>query len=538
LRSAVAYGKRGRGPLDCHPAVKAVLLRSTPIHPSGTNALVDPSLPADQPDLRVFSYAVAEKAWLYVPLVEALMMAKERFALQLRPVEVAGDLPGTRVEDVADALEALERWGNVQKFYDTSAPETLDQFYAKRFLYQLTDAGVAAHQGVRAVGRAGLDSGRLSAVLLPGIIERLAAVQAEAEANADGGKLYRLLLDLFGTFGELADNAARYMNDLAVETTTITTDDESFAAYKRAVFAYLNEFIARLADAAPEIATAVARLEPFMPDLIALAAATDAAPVLDGEDEGVPRSFTTRWEGVRAWFLPRGDAAPIVESLRLAMLDALNRILAAVGRLHERHLRRVTREADFTQLARWFAIAPSGDAGLLWDRAFGLYSARHFAEPTGDEELDRGASFWHVEPAAVAPRLRATGARAGPGRPGRADDYSAVKLAGLAQVRELHRQAQLAIGRVANRTPARLSDLGVLDVEEFAQFLVLVDAALSALPADDGSRTSTTPLVTVTLCPVGDGPTAVVTTPRGRLECPDYFLEIVAASASRRLEAG
>jgi hypothetical protein len=141
--------------------------------------MTDPP-PSGDLGLRVFTYAVVEKAQLYVAVVDALVAAKERFTLQLRPGELAQQLPDVTVGEIADALEALEGWGNVTKFYDTAAPETLDEFYAKRFLYQLTEAGVAAHQGVQAVRRAGLDSGRLSAVLLPGIIERLRAIRAEA----------------------------------------------------------------------------------------------------------------------------------------------------------------------------------------------------------------------------------------------------------------------------------------------------------------------------------------------------------------------
>jgi uncharacterized protein (TIGR02677 family) len=506
-------------------------------------AAADPSVPiaSVDPDLRVFAYTVAEKAWLYVPVVDALVAAKGRFTLQLRPAEVARELPGTTERDVVEALEALERWGNVQKFYDTAAPETLEQFYARRFLYQLTDAGVAAHEGVRAVRRAGLDSGRLSAVLLPGIVERLAAVRAEAASGTpDGARLYRSLVDLFGTFAELADNAARYMNDLAVETTAITADDEAFAAYKRAVFTYLDEFVARLADATPRIAAAIVELEPDIADLIVLAAGADAAPTLDGEDDGVQRAFTARWSGVRAWFVRQGQEEPIADSLRLAMIDALNRILTAVGRLHERHLRRVTREADFTQLARWFADASLDDAHLLWDRAFGLYPARHFAELAGDEEQERGRSFWAAEPAEVAPRLRQAGTRTAGGRAGRAADYSAAKAAGLAEIREQHRQAQLATERLAARTPARLSDLGVLDVAEFAQFLLLVDAALSARPGPDGSRSAAAPLVTVTLRPVGGpaSPQATVVTSTGRLHTDDQVLEIAMAAPARRAVAG
>lgn len=497
------------------------------------------------PELRVFAYAVAEKAWLYVPVVDALVAAKERFTLQLRPAEVTRELatagPSTVTEqEVAEALEALERWGNVQRFYDTAAPETLNQFYAKRYLYQLTVEGVAAHRGVQAVRDAGLDGGRLSAVLLPGIVERLAAVRAEAGAAApDGGRLYRSFVDLFGTFTELAQNAARYMNDLAVETTAIAADDRSFAAYKGAVFTYLNEFVARLADATPGIAAAITELDPLVPDLVALAAATDAAPVREGEDHGVERTFTERWSGVRSWFIRQGREEPIVDSLRSAMIGAINRILAAVGRLHERHLRRVTREADFTQLARWFAISSQDRADLLWDRAFGLYSARHFTEPAGDEEVERGRSFWEAEPAEVAPRLRAAGTRTGGGRTGRAADYSAAKAAGLARIRAQHRQAALATERLAGRTPSRLSDLGVLDPDEFAQFLALVDAALSSRPHADGTRTAATPLVTVTLRPLaGPHPAqATVVTTAGRLHCDDQLLEITLATAGREAAA-
>ncbi len=491
-------------------------------------------------NLRVFTYAVVEKAELYVSVVDVLVEAKERFTLQLRPAEVARQLPDVSVGDIAEALEVLEGWGNVTKFYDTAAPETLDEFYAKRFLYQLTEAGVAAHRGVQAVRHAGLDGGRLSSVLLPGIIERLTAIRVEAAggdaeasgAAPDGARLYRLLVDLFGAFTELADNAARYMNDLAVETTTITSDDESFMAYKRAVFAYLDEFVARLADTVPRIASLIVELEPVMEDLIALAADADAAPVPDGEDDGVRRSFQVRWLGVQAWFVRRGDEPPIADSLRLAMLDALNRILAAVERLHERYLRRVTREADFTQLARWFATATPDDARLLWDRAFGLYPARHFTDLAGEEDVERGRSFWDAEPAQIAPRLRATGTRAAPGRPGRAADYSAAKAAGLARLRAQHRQAERAVARLAGRTPTRLSHLGMLDADEFAQFLTIVDAALSARPGSDGTRTAVTPLVSVTLRPFPGAPEAVITTPAGRLHCGDQLIEIALAGRS------
>lgn len=396
---------------------------------------------------------------------------------------------------------------------------------------------MAAHEGVRAVRRAGLDSGRLSAVLLPGIQERLEAIRAEAaHSQPDGARLYRGLVDLFGAFGELAENAARYMRDLAVETSVLTTNDESFDAYKRAVFMYLNEFVSHLADAVPSIAGLITGLDADMARLVELASAADATPTATGPDDTLERSFAGRWSGVRAWFVSDGDTQPISASLRLAMLDALNRILSAVGQLHERHLRRVTREADFTQLAGWFATAEGEGASLLWDRSFGLYPARHFAELAGDEDDERGRSFWDAAPVELAPRLRATGTRAGPGRPGRASDYSAAKAAGLQRLRAQRRRMEEALGRLAVRTPTALSRLGPLDTDEFAQFLAVLTAALGARPDANGARWASTPLGKVTLRPLprASGP-ARIEAPYGTFGCEDQLIEIrLAGQASRR----
>lgn len=487
-------------------------------------------------DLQVFAYAVAEKSEQYVAVVEALVLSRERFRLQLRPGEVTADVraDGTDLDQnqVSLLLEQLAHWGNVSRFYDSAAPETLAEFYNKRYLYQLTPRGSAAHDGVRAAQRAGLAAGgRLSGVLLPGILERLEAVRVvAADAEPDTGRLYSLFVDLFGAFGELAENSARYMSDLAVQVSELTGDDDRFVSYKQAVFAYLSDFMARFDEMLPAVQALVASLDPVMPTLLEAAARADVAPTLTGSDEGPLAALRQRWAGVVGWFLPERDRLAIADSLKLAMLEAINRILMAVTRLNEQHFRRASRESDFMQLASWFATlsrdGDSADPHVLWDHAFGLWGARHFSEPAGDEEVERRRSFWDAEPALIAPRLRTTGRRAGPGRFGTASDYRTAKLARVATLRRLHAQALAAAARLAGRTPARLSDLGTLDPDEFDQFLLLLDASLGSRPGADGVRTAVTPTVTVVLRPVEGTGEAELRTPVGTLRCPDYHLEI------------
>src|SRR3954468_6304752 len=236
--------------------------------------------------LEVFAYAVAEKSGQYVAVVEALVASRERFRLQLRPAEVTADVRAGGMEldqdQVSVLLEQLADWGNVSRFYDSAAPETLAEFYNKRYLYQLTPRGSAAHDGVRAAQRAGLAAGgRLSGVLLPGILERLEAGRGgAADAGPDTGRLYSLFVDLFGAFGELAENSARYMSDLAVQVSELTGDDDRFVSYKRAVFAYLSDFMARFDEILPAVQALVAAVDPVMPMLLEIAARADVAPTL------------------------------------------------------------------------------------------------------------------------------------------------------------------------------------------------------------------------------------------------------------------
>jgi hypothetical protein len=75
------------------------------------------------------------------------------------------------------------------------------------------------------------------------------------------------------------------MDALSVEMARITTDDESFLAYKRAVFTYLTEFVARLTQTVPEVAYLVTALDPEIGELIDLAAKADEAPTGGGHED-------------------------------------------------------------------------------------------------------------------------------------------------------------------------------------------------------------------------------------------------------------
>jgi len=137
--------------------------------------------PADR--YSVFRFIVADKAELYREVVEVFAQAKARYRIQLRTEEVARELADGRArlsvpeEEFAAILDQLMVWGNLKRTQDTREVATLEEFYRRRSLYQLTPEGEEALRGV--VGLEELQhrsGGRLSGIMLPRIEERLEAL--------------------------------------------------------------------------------------------------------------------------------------------------------------------------------------------------------------------------------------------------------------------------------------------------------------------------------------------------------------------------
>lgn len=491
----------------------------------------------------VFRYVVEKNAPIYRAIIDVFVAAKARYRIQLRVDEVgrelrtAGALIGVDEVELARHLDVLasDTWGNLKRTFDTRDAASLTDFYRRRSLYQLTPEGEEAHKGVVAVERVFESSGgRLSSVMLPAIAERLEALRADLSTGApDATRLYTLLKELHGFSTELAENARRFMNDLADSLANLSLTDEAFLSYKRAVLLYLQGFIAELNRYQPRIVAAIADVEALGPErLVALAATADEAPAPDGTLRGPVRELKERWEALRAWFCGTPHRAPEVDHLRDATRDAIGRILRILERLNEKRFLRVNRTADFLQLARWFAAASTEDAHHLYTTAFGLYSARHFALAARDEDLSRGESWWDAEPVEVAQRLRESGRRSNPGRPGAISDYSERKRAAVEEVRAQEARTAAAVQRFVGKE-VRLSALGPLGRAEFEVFLGLLDAALRGTSTADGTRRAVAMgRYVVTLVLPADGSLAVIETEHGRFTTADFTLS-VAVRAGR-----
>lgn len=510
--------------------------------PTVPNVMIEADTTSEAPTgpfgglLTVLAYATAPNAELYVAVMDAAVSARSRFRLQLRPADLVAAVGGDR-DTIAAALEYLADHGALHKTYDASEAETLAEYYKGAFLYQITPAGIAAHEGVRAVLATTLaTAGRLSASLLPRIHEALEAILRDSDDH-DDSRLAADFASLFILVDELADSAATYLRELGADVTDLAADTERLAAYKAAVLTYLERFNRELNSWAPRIVATLDQLRPHAPSLLARAAGVDAAPRLDGTvDDGPIDRLTGQWDGTVGWFCPRPERRPTVDYVSAAMIAAINRVLGAISRVHDRRIRQVSREADFATLAGWFAASTPAEAHELWDAATGLWSARHFHNPAGEESIDRRKSFWDATAAELPPRVRTATRRGSTGRPGKRADYTTAKNLARDRAREAAAQATAARARLAARTPARLSDLTELDTDEFAAFLDVIAAAL-AEHAADGVRTAVLPGVTIRLRPCHDQGRARITTTHGVFFGPDDALDISIAGAARATRA-
>ncbi|MGH2736719.1 MAG: TIGR02677 family protein [Actinomycetota bacterium] len=489
--------------------------------------------------LRIFAFAVEPKAPLYRAVMRVFAEAKARYELRLRPAEVAGSLPEAALYDLGDepgpqleaALDQLVAWGNLKRLQDTTRARNLAEFAKRRSLYQLTAEGEAAQRAVEQVEASMGRHGSLQRFMLSAILDELKALAVEAgRPKPDPGSLYSTLLGLFGKFDELTNSAGLFMGSLNEALDAGDLADKSFRNYKAAVVVYLEQFVARLSELAPQIERAVAEVEGHGPaKVLDLAASATEAPTLEGSSDSTRAGLESRWRGLRAWFVGTAGRAPTLDLLREAGLVAINRLLGVVERVNDARFRRVSRAADLLQLARWFEAGDDEEAHRLYALAFGLGSARHMALPHEDEETVAGSSWWETPPVGVPTYLRTAGRTTRSGRVAAVEDHAAAKAALTAKLQAERDQTDRALARFAGRGPIRLTDLRSLDGGEFALFLDLIGRALSRGARGGGVLTADGRLRVRLSDP--NQATVEIETPRGRFIAPDYSLQVDVVGA-------
>lgn len=504
----------------------------------------------DDGRLPAFAHVTADKAATYRAIMRVFTAAKERFALHLRPADVALALAdgGLSEADVETCLLQLCEWGNLRKDTDTAEVATVEEFYRTRYLYQLTTEGEAAERALRTYHDAVAESGELQSAALGDIRELLGELAALAEAGEpDDGKVHRVLTTLRTRFDELTARAQTFIAGLQRTIDLHGVDVATFVAYKDTLIDYLERFIGDLVMVSADIVARMERIEQAGVERLLAAAArrelADALAPTAADARDAADRWRGRWAGLRGWFIGSGGHPSQAEVLRARARSAIPALLQTVAAINDRRVTRTDRFTDLRTLARWFAAAETdADAHRLWRAAFALTPARHLQvnadtlDERDAEPVPAHTSWLDAPPLRLSPRLRRSGRHAKRGRPPDVVDRSAGKALLAATIEAEAAQIEAARRQLATGRPTRLSEIGALDPRAFELFCDLLGEALAAkvAPRDVVEATSSDGTLVITLAPAAG--TATITTSAGRLTGPDHLVTIrdaFAAEAAR-----
>lgn len=505
----------------------------------------------------VFSHLNAQNSDVYRRVLGAFVTAKERFQVHLRPDDVVNQLQRDAAAHAADpsealtleavtaALDSLADWGNLVASPDTGRVVHVEDFYRKRHLYQLSQAGEAAERALERFEETLGRRGALQSVALEDIAVTLRQFVTLIGAEAlDLGMLQQTLAALTMRFTELADNASAFMASLQRTIDLTETDEDAFVAYKSRLVDYLERFIRDLTVRGPQIAKQLNGADNEHVDR-ALRALADRDATAEAPDPDDPNSlieaarhyafWTNRWEGLRSWFLSGNGRDSQAKLLRMAALAAIPALLDAVRAVNARRSGRSDRSTDYLRLAQWFQEAPTDDhRHRLARAAFGLYSARHLTVDSetwqhwSDNSALVGAPWADAPPIEISPQLRKTGSYERKGRPNQVVDRSAARALIALQVRQQAEQIEAARRRLATHGTVELSALAGLDSTAFGLFLSLLGDALVARPPDSGPihTASSDGTMRIELTALPDAGFVALETERGTLWGPDHLVRI------------
>ena len=378
------------------------------------------------------------------------------------------------------------QWGNLAATHDSVGVDRLADFYHRRLVYHLTDAGEAAHRAIAQVERTIGRSGSLQTTMLGRIRDTLATLADGTDRSPD--QAYGLVHEVTSAFDTLTHEANRFVTDLGRltgEDRDAGVSDERFAAIKTAVLTYIQRFVDELRRVADDIRHTVRALDGDQIGSV-LEVASRSADLPDFDGEGTARQQwqteqQRRWAGIAAWFTGDTHEPATVDRLADFAVGAVLTLTRTLGRLNDQRARTHGRTEDFLTLAQWFADCDDDQqAHELWHAAFGLHGARHLQISEEDPGLiSARTSWWDAEPVRVPTRLRTHGRVSRTGRTPRAADHSEERRFLAARARRERAQVEAAIARFAGQQ-LRVSDLIELDAHEFDLLLSLLDTALVA----------------------------------------------------------
>lgn len=515
-----------------------------------------------------FAFVGAERSPLYAALLYAFGEANDRLVTSLAIDDIRMHL--VLVEwhspvddgDLVAVLDQLVEWGLVSVGQNHAEHYRTAVEYERRNLqYALTRKGEASLAGYIAAVTAMESAGVLQTAVLEAIaetLERLATVCAQmpdtpstvraarGEATATERSVFARLQELDAHLTSMRTGVRTYNGDLQRLLRAEEVDDDIFIEVKEATVRYLDEFVSRLDERAERIRSATERVRSTGIDRMfrgALAGAEHPPhPDEAARDDKWLTQAQARWSGLEAWFAPAGGGHPRVRQLGSTAQHAIVTLLQVVDRMRAARRRPSSVQADLRQLARLFANAPcEDDLHRIWRATYGLHAARHAHLGHEDPDLvSRSATWAQAAPVPVSLVLRESGMTDKQSRPPRVRDVSELRRHRAEQARAERIAVDAAFLAFGTDRTVRLSELGSLETTTFEVLIDMIGRAVASRQHNGLRRVSSSDgRVAMTVRDPEGASRALIETPQGTFDAPDYLVTItVARPVSAHVLAG
>ena len=380
------------------------------------------------------------------------------FFAELTPDDVTERLSAVGVdlptETVAQRLESLRGWGNLDVSSSVGAVGTVADYYRRRNRYLITRIGQEVHELVEG-DLAQVDDvrdvslGRLD--VLTAALESLLRLDA---ATADPGALADAVRAVFDPHRAFSAEITQFFAAINQWQARYDLDEGEFAFFSEVLVGYVGERLESLERRARPIGVLLERLTPRIPLLVerardGLAARVSQAGLTDVQVRVGHGGRMSDWDNLTAWFVSRPGSPSRVTTLGRDAVNAVRTLTQNLTRLSRSGLGGSSRRADYLRLATWLddaAHRPDGEPARLAAAAFGLFPCRHLTGAPGDDAdpVAASTSWWDAPAAPVPVSLRERGDTTNRGRPAAVVDRSQERAHLLARRRAAEERAATA----------------------------------------------------------------------------------------------
>lgn len=371
------------------------------------------------------------------------------FFAELTPEEVTTRLSVAGVdlpqEVVAQRLESLRGWGNLDVSASVGAVGTVADYYRRRNRYLITRIGQEVHELVEGV-LAQVDEVRdVSLGRLDVLTAALESLLLLDPATADPAALADAVRAVFDPHRAFSAEITQFFAAINQWQARYDLDETEFAFFSEVLVGYVGERLESLERRARPIAVLLDRLAPRIPLIVerardGLAARVSEAGLTEVRVRAVHGSRVDDWDNLIAWF--RGDqgSPSRVAALGRDAVNAVRTLTQNLTRLSRSGLGGSSRQTDYLRLATWLDEA-KGDGPEELHRlaaaALGLFPCRHLGAVPGDDgdPVPASTSWWDAPAAPVPVSLRERGDTTNRGRSPQVPDRSQQRAHLLARRR-------------------------------------------------------------------------------------------------------